>query len=405
MLRAGRCRTSRRRRKIKVVLIVLDSVGIGEAPDAAEYGDLGAATLQHTADRAGDLQLPVLQRLGLGNIPLLLPAGLSIAGIETNSKPEACYGAMREVSEGKDTITGHWEIAGLEMNPGFATFPDVAPSFPAELILELESRSGIPVMGNYAASGTKIIQDLGAQGLTNRSLIVYTSADSVFQIAAHTDAVSLEELYRACEIARELCDPYRIGRVIARPFTGSAGNFTRTQDRKDYSFESVEPTVLQALCKAGHPVYAAGKIGDIFSHKGITESDHTQDNASSQKAVERFYREKERGLIFGNFIDFDMLYGHRRDPGGYAKALEQTDSWLDAFLASMKPGDRLILTADHGNDPTFKGVDHTREYVPLLLYEPGVPGHSLGVRAGFYDIAQTLATWFRVSPMARGRAF
>jgi phosphopentomutase len=390
---------------LKVILIVLDSVGIGEAPDASDYDDQGSATLQMTADAVGGLELPALERLGLGNIPALLPYDLPIRGVQPVSEPEASFGAMREVSEGKDTITGHWEIAGLEMNPGFSTFPKGPPSFSPELIAEFEARSGFEVIGNRAASGTKIIQDLGDQALRDRSLIVYTSSDSVFQIAAHTDSVPVEELYRVCEIAREMGNPLRIGRVIARPFTGSGGTFTRTKERKDFSYETSEQTILEALCAAGHPVYAVGKIEDIFNRKGITESDHTPDNRSSQIAVEHFYLEKEEGLIFANFIDFDMLYGHRRDPTGYAAALQQTDSWLGGFLSSINTSDRVIITADHGNDPTFKGADHTREYVPLLVYQPQSPGQSMGIRSGFYDIAQSLASWFQIDPMPRGTAF
>lgn len=390
---------------MKVILIVLDSVGIGQAPDAALYDDEGAATLQMTARAVDGLRLPQLTRLGLGNIPPLLPSTPPIAGVPPSATPEASFGAMREISEGKDTITGHWEIAGLEMIPGFTIFPSGPPSFAPGLIAEFEKRSGFRVIGNYAASGTQIIQDLGVQALEERRLIVYTSGDSVFQIAAHTDAMTLDELYRACRIARELCDPLRIGRVIARPFIGSAPNFERTGDRIDFSYETDEQTILQALCKADHQVFAVGKIEDIFNGKGITESDHTPDNRSSQKAVERFCREKKDGLIFANFIDFDMLYGHRRNPTGYAEALEQTDAWLADFLPSMDSSDILIITADHGNDPTFKGTGHTREYVPLLVYQPGTTGESLGIRKGFYDIAQSLAAWFSIDPMPRGKAF
>jgi len=390
---------------LKVILIVLDSVGIGEAPDADRYGDAGSATLQKTATSVGGLELPELQRLGLGNIPALLPHGIPISGVQPAAAPTASFGAMREVSDGKDTITGHWEIAGLEMNPGFSTFPEGPPSFSLELITEFEARVGRKVIGNRAASGTQIVQELGDQALEDGRLIVYTSSDSVFQIAAHTGVISIEELYRICSIARELCNPLRIGRVIARPFTGSGGTFTRTKERRDFSFETSEQTILEALCEAGCPVYAVGKIEDIFNRKGITESDHTPDNLSSQVAVERFYREKKDGLIFANFIDFDMLYGHRRDPKGYAAALRQTDAWLGDFLACIEPSDKLIITADHGNDPTFKGADHTREYVPLLVYEPQTPGQSLGIRNGFYDIAQSLASWFSIDPMPRGIAF
>lgn len=390
---------------MKLILIVLDSVGIGEAPDAEAYSDVGSATLPQTARAVGGLNVPVLQRLGLGNITTLLDTGLPITGVPPTPEPEASYGAMQEVSEGKDTITGHWEMAGLELIPGFALFPEGPPSFPADLIATMEQETGRKAIGNLAASGTRIIQDLGEEHIRDGSLIVYTSADSVMQIAAHEEVVPVDELYEACRVARRLCNPLRVGRVIARPFVGTPGDFTRTANRKDFPLETEESTVLQALEKEGIPVYSVGKIDDIFGRHGITESNHTPDNASSQKAVETFYAEREHGLIFANFIDFDMLYGHRRDPKGYARALEQTDAWLAGFLPDVAAGDVLILTADHGNDPTYEGTDHTREYVPLLVYRPGEPARSLGIRDGFYDIAQSIASFFGIPPMPRGTSF
>jgi phosphopentomutase len=390
---------------LRVILIVLDSVGIGSAPDAAAYDDAGSATLQHTAQAAGGLSAPTLQRLGLGNIPALLPEASPIQGVPPAAEPSASFGAMQEVSEGKDTITGHWELAGLEMVPGFTLFPEGPPSFPDEIIGPFREQTGRPVLGNLAASGTGMIQELGDEALRRGAYIVYTSADSVFQIAAHTGAIPLEELYEACRVARRLCDPYRVGRVIARPFVGEDGRFTRTRDRRDFSLEPAEPTVLQRLTAAGVPVYCVGKLEDIFARRGITESNHTGDTASSQHAVEQFVHQADHGLIFANFIDFDMLYGHRRDPEGYARAIEQTDDWLAGFLPRLAPTDTLIITADHGNDPTFKGTDHTREYVPLLVHEPGRGGESLGVRLGFYDVAQSLARRFGIEPMPRGRNF
>ena len=390
---------------MKVILIVLDSVGVGEAPDAALYGDRGAATLPRTARAVGGLNVPTLARLGLGNITPLLPDGLPVTGVPPRDSPLASYGAMQEVSEGKDTITGHWEIAGLEMIPGFSTFPEGPPSFPAGLLEAVEAKTGRRVIGNCAASGTRIIQDLGEQHQAQGSLIVYTSSDSVFQVAAHVDTVPLPELYAACEIARRLCNPLRVGRVIARPFTGRPGAYVRTKDRKDFSFQTGEPTVLEQLTAAGIRVCAVGKIEDIFSQRGITESRHTGDNRASQQAVEYFTDQLGHGLIFANFIDFDMLYGHRRDPHGYAGAIEQTDRWLASFLPRLGTGDVLILTADHGNDPTFKGTDHTREYVPLLVYEPGREARNLGIRQGFYDLAQSVATWLEIPPVSRGVSF
>lgn len=390
---------------MKAILIVLDSVGIGEAPDAADFDDVGAATLPHTAQAVGGLHLPTFEALGMGNIPPLLPQGKTIPGVSAVMHPLACYGALQEVSEGKDTITGHWEIAGLEMRPGFHLFPGTYHSFPAELVKAFEEKTGRPMLGNKSASGTAIIAELGEQSIREAAWIAYTSADSVFQIAAHIDTIPLVELYRGCEIARELCNSYKFGRVIARPFTGSPGRFKRTQDRRDYAFETDEPTVLQLLHETGVPVYAIGKIEDIFAHRGISEADHTRSTSASQEAVIRFTKEKTEGLIFANFIDFDMLYGHRRDPHGYARALEQTDAFFKDYLPLLTAEDLLIITADHGNDPTFKGTDHTREYVPLLVYQPRQPARNLGIRKGFYDIAQSLASFFGIDPLPRGVPF
>lgn len=390
----------------RVILIVLDSVGIGAAPDAGEYGDAGAATLPHIGEAVpGGLRLPTLQSLGLGNIPALLPQGLPISGIEPVARPRASYGALRERSQGKDTITGHWEIAGLLLRPGFHLFPPGPPSFPPELLREFERRTGRPTIGNKAAGGTQIIEELGPEHLRTGALICYTSADSVFQIAAHTDIVPLAELYRACEIARDLCNRYRVGRVIARPFRGAVGAFERTADRRDYAYEPPEPTLLERLHDAGVPVFAVGKIEDIFLKRGIAESVHSGDTEASQAAVEAFFDRRDFGLIFANFIDFDMHYGHRRDVAGYARALEQTDRWLGNFLPRLGPADALILTADHGNDPTFRGTDHTREYVPLLAYRPDASARALGVRDGFYDVAAAVASNYGLPPLPRGRPF
>jgi phosphopentomutase len=391
---------------MKAVLIVLDSVGIGWAPDAAEYGDEGAATLQHTARAVGGLRLPVLQQLGLGNIPGLLPPDRgAIEGVPPVPAPLASWGALRERSQGKDTITGHWEIGGLELRPGFHLFPVGPPSFPPEILLPLARETGRPLLGNRHGSGTAIIEELGAEALRRGALICYTSADSVFQIAAHLDAVPLAELYRACEIARRLCDPYRVGRVIARPFRGEPGRFRRTPERRDYAFQPAEPTLLERLHRADVPVHAVGKIDDIFAHRGLSSSQHTGDNAASQNATFALAAGLDHGFVFANFIDFDMLYGHRRDPAGYAACLERTDTWLESFLPLFHPGDLLLITADHGNDPTFPGTDHTREYVPLLVYSPGRAGQSLGVRDGFYDIAASLLEAFHVAPPPRGVSF
>ncbi len=390
---------------MKVVLIVLDSVGIGYAPDASDYGDEGAATLPHIGKAVDGFMLPVLQRLGLGNIPSLIKGSPAIEGVPAVEAPEASFGAMQEVSQGKDTITGHWELAGLELNPGFHLFPPGPPSFPGDLLERFARETGRGILGNKAASGTVIIDELGEQHMKDGSWIVYTSADSVFQIAAHTGIIPIEEQYRACEIARKLCDPLRVGRVIARPFTGEPGQFSRTEQRRDYAFQPDEKTILERLHEAGVPVYAVGKIEDIFAHRGITESDHTGNNQASQGAVEAFMKRDGDGFIFANFIDFDMLYGHRRDPHGYADSLKQTDTWLESFLPMLKPDDILIITADHGNDPTYKGSDHTREMVPLLVVQPGRKSRSLCIRRGYYDVAQSIATAFDIEPLPRGTSF
>jgi phosphopentomutase len=390
---------------MKVILIVLDSVGIGEAPDAAEFGDEGSATLPNIGTAVDGLQLPTLQKLGLGNIPPLLPNGLPIKGCPAAEKPMASYGAMQEVSQGKDTVTGHWEMAGLEINPGFHLFPETIPAFPKELITEFERETGRKAIGLKHASGIGIMEELGEAATQTGSWICYTSADSVFQIEANLDVIPLEELYRACEIARKLCNPLKVGRVIARPFRGTPGSFERTEDRRDYAFTPSELLITERLVNAGIPVYAVGKIEDIIAHRGITESIHSVNTAASQQAVEQFIQKAGDGLIFANFIDFDMLYGHRRDPDGYAAALRQTDEWLEQFLPSLGNDDILILTADHGNDPTYKGTDHTREYVPLLVYQTGRPNECLGIRKGFYDIAQSLADWFGLDAIPRGHAF
>ena len=387
---------------MRTLLIILDSVGIGAAPDAADFNDAGAATLQNTSEAVESLALPVLGRMGLGNIPALIPGGRPIRGVPPARAPSASFGAMREVSRGKDTTTGHWEIAGLLIERPFHIFPAGPPSFPDELVSEFERRTGRRLIGNKAASGTAIIDELGPEQLRTGALIAYTSADSVFQIAAHEEIIPPGELYAACRVARELCVPLRVGRVIARPYVGRPGSFQRTENRRDFSFPLPAPTILEHLASAGIPVLAVGKIEDIYDHRGISKSWHTGNNRDSQARVLELVRQNAGGLVIANFIDFDMLYGHRRDPAGYARALEETDSFFGALLPLLAPGDLLLITADHGNDPTFRGTDHTREYVPLLAYQPGIAGKSLGVRHGFYDAAQTLARRFALPPMPHG---
>ncbi len=389
----------------RLFIIVMDSVGIGAAPDAEAYGDAGAATLQHTAQAVGGLRLPHFEKLGLANILSLLPDQGPITGVMPADAPLADWGAMRERSEGKDTITGHWEIAGLLLDPGFHVFPLQTPAFPEEITAPLQSECGRPLLGNCHGSGTKMIEDFGAEAMEKGGLIVYTSADSVFQIAAHIDVVPLKELYQACETARRLCDPWRVGRVIARPFTGEPGNFTRTSDRVDYAYATESPTILQHLQGHDVPVYSVGKIEDIFAHRGITQGWHTGGNPASMARTETLMRELDHGFVFANFIDFDMLYGHRRDPKGYANCLMEMDDWLGTALPLLRDEDILILTADHGNDPIFKGTDHTREHVPLLVIRKKAGGKSLGVRDGFQDIAQSAAAFFGVPPMKRGTSF
>jgi phosphopentomutase len=390
---------------MRAFLIVLDSVGIGEAPDAAEYGDTGASTLAHTAAAVGGLDIPVLRDMGLGNIPALLPGDESIAGVAPMDSPTASFGAMRERSVGKCTTTGHWEMAGLYLTKGFHVFPPDFPSFPVELTGELECNTGRGILGNCSYSGTEIIARLGPEQIRTGKWIVYTSADSVMQIAAHEGVIPLEELYAACKTARKLCDPYHVARVIARPYVGTPGAFTRTQNRRDYSMPLPEPTILDHLKGAGIPVRTIGKLDDIFPGDAISEVVHVENNPDAQDAVRQATSEPETRLVFANLIDFDMLYGHRRNPRGYATALEQTDVFLSELLPCLLPDDVLIITADHGNDPTFRGTDHTREFVPLLAYRPAHPGECLGIRDGLYDVAQSLATFFGIDPMAQGVSF
>lgn len=387
---------------MKAFLIVLDSVGIGAAPDAARYDDTGANTLAHIAERVGGLKLPEMGRLGLGHIPALIPGGLPIAGVPPVHPAQGAYGAMRERSQGKDTTTGHWEMAGLLLERGFHIFPQSPPSFPAELIRAFEVQTGRKAIGNKAASGLAIIDELGPRQIQEGCWIVYTSADSVFQIAAHEGIIPLDELYRGCRIARELCNPYSVGRVIARPYVGTPGHFKRTENRRDFSFPLPEPTVLDHLAAHGIRTITVGKLDDIFANRGISESFHVENNRDAEAALLALASRPDRFFCFANLIDFDMLYGHRRDPRGYATALEETDAFLGRLLPLLAPDDLLLITADHGNDPTFRGSDHTREFVPLLASGPALANRSLGIRDGFFDLAQTIASFFATPPLPRG---
>ncbi|WP_031515162.1 phosphopentomutase [Desulfofalx alkaliphila] len=373
----------------RITLIILDSVGIGELPDAHEYGDEGSNTLVNVAKAVGGLNLPNMAKIGLGNI-------LEIPGVAPEPSPIGGYGKMNERSPGKDTTTGHWELAGIILDRPFPVFPN---GFPTELIEEYQRRIGRKVLGNKAASGTAIIEELGQQHMQTGSPIVYTSADSVFQVAAHENVIQLDELYRICEIAREmLTGDYAVGRVIARPFVGQPGKFKRTANRHDYSLPPVKPTVLDRLVEKNINVWAVGKIEDIFAGRGITKSMRTKSNVEGINTTIECLRQNERGIIFTNLVEYDQNYGHRKDPQGYAKALEEFDQRLPEIMATLKNDDLLIITADHGCDPTTAGTDHSREYVPLLVYSPQAQkGIDLGVRTTFADVAATIADLFNLN--------
>lgn len=382
----------------RITLIVLDSVGIGELPDAADYGDKGSHTLGHIVEKVPGLALPNLRRLGLGNIAPL-------AHWEQETSPQGYYGKMAEVSLGKDTMTGHWELTGLRIDTPFRTFPD---GFPAELLNAFEEETGRAIIGNKPASGTEILDELGEEQMKSGAWIVYTSADSVFQLAAHEDVIPLEELYNACRIARRLTmkEQFSVGRVIARPYIGQPGAFKRTSNRHDYAVKPPEPTVLNTLKLNGLDVIAIGKINDIFSGEGITQAFPTKSNAHGIEMTLKEMQSDFRGLLFTNLVDFDSLYGHRRDPVGYGRALEEFDEALPDLMGVMKSDDLLIITADHGNDPVHSGTDHTREYVPLLVWSPGLTGSGkLEFRSTFADIAATVADNFGASYTTHGKSF
>lgn len=380
----------------KVTLIVLDSVGVGALPDAGQYGDSGSNTLVHTARAVGGLNLPNLGQMGLGNI-------IEIDGVPPVAKPTAAYGKMAEQSAGKDTTTGHWEIAGLILKRPFPVYPN---GFPPGLIEEFEKRIGRQVIGNKVASGTAIIEELGAEHMATGGPIVYTSADSVFQIAAHEEIIPLDELYRICRTARELLTgEHAVGRVIARPFTGQPGAFQRTANRHDFSLEPPGETILDHLKEKGLPVVAVGKIEDIFAGRGITRAVHTKGNPDGIEQTLAAMRYSPAGLVFTNLVDFDMLYGHRNNARGYADALEEFDRRLPEITAALQVEEILIITADHGCDPTTPDTDHTREYVPLLVYgRPVGGGVNLQVRQTFADVAATIAEIFDLK-FSRGTSF
>jgi phosphopentomutase len=382
----------------RIVVIVLDGVGAGEAPDAADYGDVGSNSLGNTARAVGGLNLPNLARLGFGGITPIegVPASLHRCG---------AFGKCIPRSAGKDTVTGHWELMGIRLSLPFPTYPN---GFPADVIEEFERQTGRKTIGNIAASGTAIIQELGEQHQQTGALIVYTSADSVFQIAAHEEIVPVEELYQACEIARDLlAGDHAVGRVIARPFLGAdSSTFHRTNNRKDYALQPPEATTLDKLIAAGKTVCTVGKIDDIFAHRGITRSNHTHDNASSCDAALKFLKDDFEGLLFVNLIEFDMIYGHRNDPRGYGDALEAFDRKLPELEAQLRTTDLVIIAADHGVDPTTPGTDHTREHIPLLAFGPRINCKiNLGIRETYSDVAATIAENFHLPPPSFGSSF
>ncbi len=380
----------------RVILIVLDGVGVGALPDAQQYQDQDAATLQHVAAFNGGLSLPNLQALGLGNI-------VPLEGVAAVAEPTGWFGKMAEVSSGKDSVTGHWELAGVTLSEPFATFCN---GFPAEIIEKFSALAGCSPLGNIAASGTEILRELGEEHLRTRRPIVYTSTDSVFQIAAHEEILPPEDLYRLCREMEIILDPYRICRVIARPFLGhSADTFYRTSGRHDYPRKPPCPTILDSLKAAGIVTCSVGKVADLFAGQGLLYSHSTVSNRDGMDKTLEVLASVSSGLIFVNLVDFDMLYGHRLDASGFAAALSSFDSWLPRLLACLGRRDLVLITADHGCDPTTCGTDHTREYVPLLAYCPKFcHGGNLGTRDSFADVAATIAANFGVDSIT-GKSF
>lgn len=384
----------------RIITVVMDSVGIGEAPDAAEFGDVGSDTLGNIARFMKGLNVPNLERMGLGNIH-------DVQGVEAQQNDHFAYGKMEEASASKDTMTGHWELMGLYLDERFLTFTETG--FPQELLDELTKRTGHKIIGNYSASGTEIIKELGERHMETGEMIVYTSADSVLQIAAHEETFGLDELYTVSKIAREITmkPEWRVGRIIARPFIGdNANNFTRTANRHDYALKPFGKTALDHLKEGGFDVISVGKIIDIFDGEGITDSNRTVSNEDGMNQTIQLMDRDFTGLMFTNLVDFDALWGHRRDPQGYGDGIEAFDSQLGELLEKVTENDLLIITADHGNDPTFTGTDHTREYVPLLLYSPRLSGSiDLGTRKTFADLGQTICDNFNVRKTTAGESF
>ncbi len=381
----------------RVVLFILDSVGIGALPDAEEFGDLGANTLGNIAKSQGGIHLPNLQNIGLGNID-------GIEGVEAIENPLGAFGKADEVSNGKDTTIGHWELTGLHLTEAFKTFPK---GFPKDITDELESKIARKIIGNKPASGTVIIEELGEEHMRTGHPIVYTSADSVLQIAAHEDVIPLAELYSICKIAREIMmGDNAVARIIARPFIGKPGNYIRTSNRRDYSLNPPEETLLDIAKKEDLDVIGIGKIYDVFNGQGITESVHTENNMDGIDKTIEYINKENKGIIFTNLTDFDSLYGHRRNPKGYKEALENFDKRVPEILNAMKEDDIIIFTADHGNDPTYKGTDHTREYIPIVIYGNKIKENiNIGTRKSFADIAATISDIFDIPSTGKGESF
>ncbi|WP_028973053.1 phosphopentomutase [Spirochaeta cellobiosiphila] len=389
---------------MRATILVIDSFGIGAMPDADKYGDVGANTALHILESNQGKSWPTLKKLGLGNASQVL--GPNLPGCEAVASPLASYGVMSEKSPGKDTTTGHWEIAGMPLEKAFYTFPPEYPSFPDKLIAVFKERTGLDILGNKAASGTVIINELGEEHMKTGKPICYTSADSVFQIAAHEDIISVEELYKLCEITRELCNEYGIARVIARPFIGSPGNFTRTAGRHDYSIALPSISLGEHLQNNGVKTIAVGKISDIFAGIGFDNSYPDKGNPACLARTKELldHDSDDNEFVFVNLVDTDMVYGHRRDPIGYYESVKATDDWLADIVDNLPDGDVLIITGDHGCDPTYKGSDHTREFVPLLWLNKTEAGQNLGIRTSFSDIAQSLCKYYGIPSMKTGKA-
>ncbi len=378
----------------RVFLVILDSAGVGALPDADDYGDTGANTLRHVLTQC-PRELTTLQILGLANV-VTLP-------LEPEEEPKALYGKMMEKSAGKDTTTGHWELMGLVLDKPFPTYPE---GFPQDVVENFESAIGKRILGNKPSSGTVILDELGEEHMETGCPIVYTSADSVFQIAAHEEVTGVEKLYEWCEIAREqLSGKHSVCRVIARPFIGKPGAFKRTHRRHDYALPPTGETVLDKLVAAGVETYGIGKIHDIYSGNGVKHSVHSESNEDGMRLLREHAKDVDDGLIFINLVDFDMKYGHRNNVFGYADALKEFDQFLGEFLMDFRKDDVLIVTADHGCDPTHPGTDHTREHVPILAYRRGVKGKNIGVRTSFADVGATIAELFGVDPGENGKSF